>query len=321
MNGLPGYYGQPYGIMDPQSMQGYAQGDTIDTTDPIPMDPNGMGQSQTLHQIISQNNEQLMRTRTFQTPYRQTSQDHNRRASLHEFGSVADSDLANFQFDPNPDDNMAMATSVSAVPLPQKAHDPRRVRSREDLALNTRFSQMSARFGDMSAVTSYSPAMMPAATAGLDASSAYNPQGMDLPMDFDPMGSNTNPMHMDVNAMNEPIYSASPIAQQFSMPYLPTNSDGPAVSSASPLSQNPMSSMRPSQNMPAAMPQSFARPQNPGRIQSQMNNHLPTTSAPNSAIASPLHIQMTPNRRQSMEMAPPLQMNSMLFDTFGGESV
>ncbi len=186
MDGMQGFYGQGYAGMDPQhSMDGYAQDDSMNTA----MDTDGLGQAQTLHQIINQNNEELMRRRdTFQLQYRQSSQDRNRRASMLEFGSsITGGDLANFQFDPNPNEpDVSMSNSISNMMPINKPLDPRRVRSREDLSLNTRFSQMNTSFDPMAAIDSFNPALMASTSVGVDSASAYmNHKNM---IDFDPRG-------------------------------------------------------------------------------------------------------------------------------------
>lgn len=313
MNGLPGYYGQPYSIMDQQSMDAYNQDGSLEIIDHGPMDQDIMGQPQTLHQIISQNNEQLMRRRAFQSEYPQNTHDHTRRASMHEFGSSVDTDIANFQFDPNPNDpSMSMPMAMPGLPspsmsLPQKPLDPRRVRSREDLSLNTRFSQLNARFGDMSAVATYSPAMISGESVGLEPSPAYISQTLDVGMDYDAMSRNANAVTIDTTSMPGPIYSASPVAPNFSVPYAPTNPALGASQSAGPRPQAQASPMGAGDMVPASMSQPFAHPQNLGQMQTAISNPLPTTSAPTSTMPSALHIQRTPSRGQSMDMAPRMQ--------------
>jgi hypothetical protein len=229
---------------------------------------------------------------------------------MHEFGSSVDTDIANFQFDPNPNDpSISMPMAMQGLPstsisLPQKPLDPRRVRSREDLSLNTRFSQLNARFGDMSAVATYSPAMIASESSGLEPSPAYISQTLDVGIDYDAMSRGANAVAMDTTAMPGPIYSASPIGPNFPVPYAQPNPDLAAGQSAGPHPQNQASTMGAGDMVPANMTQSFAHPQTLGQMPAVIPNPLPITSAPTSTMPSPLHIQRTPSRGQSMDMAP-----------------
>lgn len=308
MNGLPGYYGQPYPVMDMQSMpmDGYTQDPNLDAVDPATMDLDIMGQPQTLHQIISQNDAQLMRRRAFEAEFPQTTRDHARRTSMHEFGSSnMNPDLANYQFDPNPNDlNASMPMPISGVPstdmaYQQKPLNPHSGQPRGDLSLNTRFSQMNARFGDISAVSTYSPAMM-----SNEPSPAYISQTVDVGMDFDAMAQNTNTIRMDPNSLSGPIYSTSPIAASLPVSYLPPNSDIRAASNIHPHPPNHASTVGAVDIDPTNMSRAFAHPQAPAQIQGVVPHPVPTTSAPASTMPSPMHLQRTPARRQSLDMAP-----------------
>ena len=72
---------------------------------PANMDPSLVATpSQTLEQIINSNNQEFMRRRQTYNPYSRSSAgpDHGRRSSMLEFSSSNTGDLADFQFDPNP---------------------------------------------------------------------------------------------------------------------------------------------------------------------------------------------------------------------------
>ncbi|KIW87414.1 uncharacterized protein Z519_12050 [Cladophialophora bantiana CBS 173.52] len=295
MDGFSSFFGQPYPGPDPQeTMDGYTQDDTMSGIDPSGMETSALGQAQTLQQIISQNNDELMRRRnTFQSQYRSGSHDHGRRASMLEFSSAMDSDLANFQFDPNPHEPGLTIGPPSIMPVP-KSLDPRRVRSREDLSLNTRFSQMNTNFDQMPPVN-FSPVMAPSTSVSLEPSTAYIAPNMDMAMDFDHLAGSSRTPAMQSGPMQEAIYSASPIEQSFSIPYQPVNHD-PGGGSMSPPGPNSMATIVPAMS---SMPEGF-----PGTSQ-QLRRQTPITAiapAPLSAMASPIHIQDSPNRRRSVDV-------------------
>ena len=297
-------------------MDGYGQQGGLDAIDPATMGPDVVGQSQSLHEIISQNNAQLMRRRAFQSEYPQNTHDHTRRASMHDFGTSIDTDIANFQFDPNPNDPgnsipMAMpGLSSTGMQQPPKALDPRRVRSRDDLSLDTRFSQMNTRFGNMSAVSNFSPAMMPNETAALEPSPAYMSQPMDIGMNYDSMSQNANAVTTGAASLAGPVYSASPVAQNFAMPYSPANPDVAINRNVGPHPQNQMSTMSASDIVATSMAQPFAPLQSVGSITTAIPNPLPNTSAPTSTIPPTLHPQRTTSSGQSMDMGAQIQAQS-----------
>ncbi|KAK5267591.1 hypothetical protein LTR99_010578 [Exophiala xenobiotica] len=303
MDGMPGFYAQGYAGMDPQqSMDGYAQDDSMNTA----MDTTGLGQAQTLHQIINQNNEELMRRRnTFQPQYRQNSPDRSRRASMLEFGSSMNGgDLANFQFDPDPNEpDVSMSNSMSNMMPINKPLDPRRVRSREDLALNTRFSQMNTSFDPLAAVDSYNPALMASTSGGVDSASAFmNHMNM---MDFGPMGGMTE----QAGAMQEPMFSDSPMDQSFTVPYPPAGQDPRGGSMNHQMHNsmnNPMATM--AQNMPTMAPTFRNTSQHMGD-QTPISGSMTMTAGLPPTMASPLPVQHSNSRRASGEMPTAFSSN------------
>ncbi|KAK4939583.1 hypothetical protein LTR10_020189 [Elasticomyces elasticus] len=304
MDGMHGFYGQGYPGMDPHaSMDGYAQDDGMNNTiAPGSMDTTGLSQAQTLHQIISQNNEALMRQRnTFQPDYHQGTpgtQDRSRRASMLEFGvPVNGGDLANFQFDPNPNEaDMTMSDAVSNMIPMQKTMNPRRVRSKEDLALNTRFSQMNTNFG-MSGVESFGPGIMGSTSVGVEPSSAF----MDMSMDFDPMAAIPNP----TTQINDSMFSDSPIDQNFTMSYQPSAHDAGGGSLNTPMN-NSMAAMAPTLHN---MHQPYQNPSHQMSRQTSIPASISMATGPASAVASPAHVHNSTSRRQSGEMQTPLSGN------------
>ncbi len=291
MDGFAGYYGQPYpGTDAPHPLDGYTQDASMSGIDPSAMDTTGLGQAQTLHQIISQNSEELMRRRNHYPPhYRQGPHDHGRRASMLEFSSNLDGDLANFQFDPNPNEaNLAMAPA-QMVPM-QKSQDPRKIRSREDLSLNTQFSRMNTDYENMQAANNFSPGMMPATSVSGEQAAAYMPPDMDMTMDFDPMETSTS-------ARQEPMFTASPVDHNYPMSYQAPNHD-PGGGSMSPQMRNRLSGM--SQTM-SAIPDSFSNPSQQLRRPTQLSTSVSMAAGPGAAMASPAHISHTTGRRSSAE--------------------
>ena len=295
MDSFTGFYGQPYPGTGPQhAMNGYTQDETMSGIDPNAMDTTDMGQAQTLHQIISQNNEELMRRRNNYPPqYRHGSQDHGRRASMLEFSSNMDSDLADFQFDPNPNEaNLAMAPS-NMVPV-QKALDPRKVRSREDLTLNTRFSQMNTSFDVMG--NNFSPAVVASTSGPVEPSAAYMDPNMDMAMDYEPIPGALGAQGMHSRPMQEAMFTNSPMDQSYSLSYSAAHE--PGGGSISPHVQNQMATM--AQRM-SSMPDSFSNPAQQPRRQASLS----MAAGSGSTMASPAQLQRASSRRQSIDVQTP----------------
>jgi hypothetical protein len=300
MDRFAGFYSQPYpGTDPPQDLNGYTQDASMSGMDPSAMVTTGMGQAQTLHQIISQNSEELMRRRNNPpSQYRQGAHDHGRRSSMLEFSSALDGDLADFQFDPNPNEaNISMGSS-NMVPM-QKSLDPRRVRSREDLNLNTQFSRMNTNFENMQSMNSFSPAIIPSTSVTVDPSTAYIPQDLEMEMalDFDAMDASAN-----VSAMQEPMYTASPIDQTFQMPYQATGHNAMTGGSMSPQIHSRMAAM--AQGM-SPMSESYPRPSQQLHRPTPLSTSVSVGRGPSSAMASPAHLQQTPHRRLSIDSQTP----------------
>lgn len=302
MEGMQGYYGPPYPAMDPrQSIDGYVHHDSMNNVDPGAMDTTGLGlgQAQTLHQIINQNNEELMRRRnTFQPHYRPSPQDHSRRASMLEFTSLLDGNLANFQFDPNPNDpDMTMTDSLSNMISVQKPHDPRRVRSRDDLSLNTRFSQMNTDLDHMTGINSFSPIVMSSTSVGVEPSAAY----MDISMDLDPIPGPTDSVNMQPGPVEAPMFTHSPIDQDFSLPFEPSVRD-PGTGPMAPNVHHRMATM---QQSISPMSHSFQSPSQQMRRPTPLSTPLSTVPRPGSTMASPIPSQNGLSRRLSADHQNP----------------
>ncbi|EXJ95579.1 hypothetical protein A1O1_00701 [Capronia coronata CBS 617.96] len=299
MNGSQGFYTQPYPALDGrQSMDGYAQDDSMDIVSGT-MDPTALGQPQTLHQIVSQNTEELMRRRqTFQAHYPQLSQDRTRRTSMLEFNSSVDGDFANFQFDPLPgDSSLAMPDPASNMLPMQKSLDPRRVRSREDLSLNARFSRMQSNFD---AVSTYNPGIMSSTSVGVESSAAYMSSTMDIQMDFETMGVPVNNVNMQSGPMQESLFTASPIDPDFPISYQPSGQD-PGGGSMSPPIHDHMATM--AQAM-SSIPQSFHNPTSSLHARHSASSGVSMASGPGQTLPSPPSVQQATSRNLSMVDVP-----------------
>lgn len=308
MNGLHNMYGQQYPGLDARSaMDGYATSEGMEGLNSTAMEnvnSMGSGQSQTLDQIVNANTQEIMRRRqTYQPNFRQNSQhEPPRRSSMLEFSSSNNSDLADFQFDPNPQHG-SMSNQSGNMGTSQRPLDARRVRSREDLSLDTRFSQMPN--FDGSAMSAY-PNMMPNSSGSLDSTSAFLSQNMDMSGDFNPMNSSLSSMGMPTSSVSQSMQTPSPASANFPMQFSAQGHD-PSGGSMSP--QN-LQMMRMAQNSPsnASTPQRFM-----GKSQQQIRRNpvMPSplsmsTSGPSGPLGntmpSPTHAQQPRSRRTSMDV-------------------
>lgn len=325
MNGMRNMYGSSFAGLDPQpAMDAYAQDDGMEGLNASSIEAAMMGHStpQTLDQIISQNNQELMRRRqTYNPQYRSNPpNEHGRRASMLEFSSSNNGDLADFQFDPNPQ-HAAMSNQVTNMLPPQKSLDPRKVRSREDLSIDTRFAQIPSYDGPMSA---FPNSMITSATVGMDQSSPFLSGGMDLGSEYDAMAANVGQMNMTSNSTPQGMYTTSPIVGNFPMQYSTANHD--PGGNMSPMNNNALR-MAPSNTSSSSTPQRFiGKQQNQLRRNPMMPSPL-SLSAQNSmssTMASPAHVppsatqaQHQPrHRRASIDMSssylgqPPPEMQT-----------
>jgi PAS domain S-box-containing protein len=216
MNGLPDYYGQQYnnagqsGTMDDYGQNNMQEMDTATLN-------QMMSGERTLDQIINQNHQDMMRRNTYQTQYPNNSQTitHMRRASMMEFDSPLANNMADFQFDPNPA-QAAVSNRIANAEPAQKALDPRKVRSREDLNIGTRFSQIESDFNSYS--SGMMPSSIPHSSMSMDSNNNYLPQTMDLSMEFDDMGGDPNSINM-LGGNLSGMYMQSPMQQTFPTTY------------------------------------------------------------------------------------------------------
>ncbi|RMZ89804.1 hypothetical protein DV736_g2974, partial [Chaetothyriales sp. CBS 134916] len=189
MNGFPDFYGQDYISLDhhqrPHDAYTVAEGlggGAIATT-----------QSQTLEQLL-ESQHPYRRRQTFQSIYRPSGPtDHVRRSSMMEF--------------------------VQQTGQHHKIMGPRRVRSREDLALNTQFSRMNA--NDYGPTVSFSPELM-SGHAAVDHSN-FIPDPMDMSLDFSALANNVGPVVPHSPAIPHSIFGQSPVSQTFPNAYSQSN--------------------------------------------------------------------------------------------------
>jgi hypothetical protein len=221
MSGLPGlgYYGQPYQSPDPRRpIDGYPQPTSLPVTGNGSI-VNGMTNGgQSLDEIIHQNNLEMMRRRTYQQPpFRPPSpENHVRRASMLEFGAPISDDLTDFQFDPNPATSI-LPNPVGDIAATQKSLDPRKVRSRENLSVNTRFPPLDSTYSPYPNTSPYSPALMSGVSMNLDPQ--YMSQNMDLSMDYENPNSDLTPMNLHSSTPQQPLFTNSPLTQNFPPTY------------------------------------------------------------------------------------------------------
>jgi len=326
MNGMQNMYGPSFsGIKTQSSRHGYAQDanmEGLNTSPIVDATMMGHGNPQTLDQIISQNNQESMRRRqTYNPQYRpDASAQHSRRSSMLEFGSLNNNgDLADFQFDPNPQ-HVPMPNQAANLVSTPKCPDPRKVRSREDLSIDTGFTHMPNYNGSMSA---FPNSMIPNHTMGSDQSTSFLPTGMEMGGDYDSVAANMGQMNMTSNPAQQSMYMTSPVSTNFPVPFAAASHDpggGGGSSSVSPANSNTM--RLPQSNSPSSTPQRFmAKPQNqvrrnpmmPSPLSMSAQNSMSNSMQSNMASPAPPHVppsftaaQHQPaTRRTSIDMASP----------------
>ena len=221
MSGLPGlgFYGQQYQSGDSRRiMDGYAEAGNMT----MPRDGatgNGMTNGgQSLDEIIHQNNLEMMRRRTYQQPqFRHPNpENHVRRSSMLEFGAPLSDGLANFQFDPNPAPAV-VPNAIGDMTATQKSLGPRKVRSREDLNVNTRFATMDSAYNAYPNASSYSPALMSGVSMNMEPQ--YMAQNMDLSMEYENASGEATPMNIHSSNNQQALFTDSPLDQNFAVTY------------------------------------------------------------------------------------------------------
>jgi len=306
MNGMPNMYGQAYSGLESQApMDGYPQDMPMEGG----LDTSMMahGGSQTLDQIINQNNQELMRRRqtVYQPQFRPTppgaqaqAQDQARRASMLEFGSYNSGGLTDFEFDPAPSHTAMSNQFTNPAAMPQKPLAPRRVRSREDLSLDTSFSQMpDFEAGSMSA---YPAPMLPATTMAMDASNGYMPHNMGMEGDYDNMPANMSATNTPSSQAQQGMYTTSPVAANYPMQYPNTGHD---IGGGTPDNNNLMRMHQGTAPNASSSQRFFGKSQSQIRRNPIMPSPL-SVSAQNSgssSMASPAQMPSTPTIAQNQQ--------------------
>lgn len=193
---MNGFYERQYSTDDLQRLVGLNNHDQMmGISGPNGMDMSGMMGGQTLEDIISQNNKDLLRRRSFHHSNTFASvprhlQDHDsRRSSMLEFGSGNNSDLEGFQFDPTPTPTpMAPNNSMQRLgSIAQRRLDSQRARrhpSHENLALDTNFNSMASSYTPISTSSPYGHNLNSSDAIGFDMSGNYMTDNMLVGMDY-----------------------------------------------------------------------------------------------------------------------------------------
>ncbi|KAL9117518.1 MAG: hypothetical protein Q9187_005945, partial [Circinaria calcarea] len=230
---MNGFYGRQYSGDDLHRLaQVNSQNAMMSMMVPGGMGDTGMAGGQTLDEIITQNNKEIQRRRSYQQHYNPTSNPtvDSRRSSMMEFGAGPTTELEGFQFDPAP--TPVPNGLVRGVGIAQRRLDSQRARRRQSgdgLALNTQFQTIGSGFNGITQSPVYHHSLNPADPLDLDVAGTYLPQSMGIDMDYstsrlDPDSSG------DIMPMN--IYSqasfASPLTTSPVHQHIPGSIQGPA---------------------------------------------------------------------------------------------
>ena len=225
---MNGFYARQYSADDLHRLaQVNSQHAMMGMMGPGSLDDPRLVDAQTLDDIITQNNKELQRRRSYQqhqyVPSRATNDGDPRRTSLLDFSSSSGNDLDGFQFDPSP----VQATPTShphGIGIAQRRMDSRQAQRRESaesIGLNTQFQDLSA-FGPMTHSPIYHHQRLSSADAlDLDVAGTYGSQGLGMGMDYVPtgLGQGTNgdmPMNLFSQGNYPSSLTTSPIHQHLS---------------------------------------------------------------------------------------------------------
>lgn len=239
-----------------------------------------------------------MRRRTYQPHYRGNGvpESHMRRASMMEFGSTGNNTLVDFQFDPSPPHTVISHQIDRGTTPQQKALDPRKVRSRENLTLDTQFSQMATNFEGIPNVSAYSPGNIFGTPAAMDSNSQYLSHPVDLSLDFDTPSGDVTPMNIHSTTNHQPLFTESPLQQNFPVSFSGTAQDqgSGSLSADKQILSEKASRMR--------LPESLqARPGKQMRKSVTLPSLLSTSQSQDNVIAtSPNQLQQSIVRRNSI---------------------
>jgi hypothetical protein len=230
---MNGYYGQQYQSAEqprPVGTNGAMQQSPVNRMAPIGMGSNNLDASmmfggQTLDEIISQNNTEMMQRRqSIQTQYPSDRADQSnamRRASMTEFVANPSGELSDFQFDPVVRHGV-MGNGSGIMPGAQNGMDSRKRISRGNLAsIDTRFSSTRTGYDQIASAPVYHTSVGPNNPLGYDVQAPYIPVSMGLSLDYMDTGmpqgtsGDVTPMNMYPQTFQNAIVQ-SPINQSFS---------------------------------------------------------------------------------------------------------
>ena len=195
MGKMNGFYGRSYSTEDLQRLAEMSNPSTImDLSSSNGLDMSGRIGGQTLDEIISQNNKDLQRRRSFHHSNSlnninntQFQDSESRRLSMLEFGSGNNGDLEGFQFDPAPAPLPTGMVMQGPGNIAQRRLDSQRARrqsSNEDLALDTNFTGMTPTYHPMSSSSSYGHNLNSADPLAFDMNTNYMTNDMLMGMDY-----------------------------------------------------------------------------------------------------------------------------------------
>ena len=310
LGNMNGYYQKPYSAEDLQTMTDLGNHDAMMSL----MMGNGLDASamvggQTLDDIISMNNKELQRRRSF---HQSQSYGLNRgsldprRSSMMEFGSGNNGDLAGFQFDPSP--NPPTEGLQRPANIAQRRMDGQRARRREsveDLALNTHYQNVGSGYSPLTSSSPYPHhSLHHSNSMPLDISAEYMSNGLMMDMDYSAAGLNRAstgdmmPMNMYTPTAFAPNMSSSPMQQNLSNSTSGLAQDPSGRLSVSPGEQDVMEKL-------------------PDLQGSDLSQNLPANVAQNSLSQQPISMQSNAPQADSLgpadqfpEINPPSQAQS-----------
>ena len=195
MGNMNGFYERPYSAEDLQRLADMSNPSAImDMTSSHGMDMSGMMSSQTLDDIIGQNNKDYQRRKSFHNSNsygslnnRHLQDQDSRRSSMLEFGSGNNSDLEGFQFDPSPPPLPSGMVMQRPGNVAQRRFDDQRIRRSspsDDLALDTSFPSMAQTYTPISSSSPYGQNLNSADSLAFDMAGNYMTNNMLMGMDY-----------------------------------------------------------------------------------------------------------------------------------------
>jgi PAS domain-containing protein len=199
---------------------------------PNTMDPNMMG-GQTLDEIISQNNKEIQRRRSYQQLYDpgRPSEEDLRQSSMMEFGPGGNSELDGYQFDlspVHPGGRIGRGNDIAAR-RGESHRGGERHQPRAGISLNTQFHDLSTGYNAIPQATSYPQQLNPSDPLDMDVTGPFLPAGLPMGMDFtatsldQDAGGDLTSLNMFTQSDYQPTLTTSTLHQAF-----PSSFRGPA---------------------------------------------------------------------------------------------